>query len=123
RFCTASSKRALRVVPTGSLVLQDVNDPAIQARYGITPEAAQREMHLISAKGRMSAGAYAVRDLLRMSRWAWPLARFWRLPGFTWLANRLYSWVADHRYLFMGRTANDDAECAEGSCRVHLGKL
>src|SRR5438105_2878660 len=95
RFCRAGSKRALWIVPKGSVVLADVNDPVLQARYGVTPEAAKRAMHLVSPKGRVTAGAYAVRELLRMSRWAWPLAYLWRIPGFEWLANRAYSWVAD----------------------------
>src|SRR5213592_4157029 len=98
RFCRAGSKRALWIVPRGSVVLADVNDPELQARYGVTPEAAKRAMHLVSPKGRISAGAWAVRDLLRMSRWAWPAADLWHIPGFPWVANHLYAWVADHRY-------------------------
>src|SRR4051812_6276283 len=77
RFCTAGSKRALWVVPRGSVELRDVNDPALQAQYGVTPEAAKKAMHLVGPRGRISVGAYAVRDLLRMSRWAWPLALLW----------------------------------------------
>ena len=70
----------------------------------------------------MSAGAYAVRDLLRMSGWAWPLARLWRIPGFSWLANHLYAWVADHRYLFMGKEPEGEDGCAEGECALYLGR-
>ncbi len=122
RFCTAGSKRALRLVPYGSVVLRDVNDPALQARYGVTPEAAMRAMHLVRPGGRVSAGAYAVRDLLRLSRWAWPLANFWRIPGFSLLAGRLYAWLAAHRYLFMGKNAPGEDTCADGACELYLGK-
>ena len=120
-FCTASSKQAVRFVPPGTLDLLDVNDPTVQAQYDISPAAAQREMHLIRPNGRISAGAWAIRDLLRLSRWAWPLARFWRIPGFPWLADRVYAWVAQHRYLFMGRAA-PSAECENEACKVYAGR-
>ena len=122
RFCTASSKRALWVVPEGRLTLADVNDPALQARYRVTPEAAKRAMHLVSPSGRVSVGAYAVRELFRMSRWAWPLVNLWRIPGFANLANYLYAWVSDHRYLFMGKTIRAEDTCEDGACSIYLGR-
>lgn len=118
-FCTASSKQALRFVPRGTLDLLDVNNPSVQARYGVTPEAAQREMHLVRPNGQVSKGARAVRDLLRLSRWAWPLANFWRIPGFSWLADRVYAWVAEHRYLFMGKVSPAES-CDNDGCRLYL---
>ena len=118
-FCTASSKQALRLVPPGTLELLDVNDASVQARYGVTPEAAQREMHLVSSNGRVSKGALAARDILRLSRWAWPLANFWRIPGFSWAADRVYAWVAEHRYLFMGRVSPAES-CDNDGCRLYL---
>ena len=121
RFCTAGSKRALWIAPPGSVELRDVNDPAMQSRYGITPEEAKREMHLVSPRGRITVGAHAVRELLRISRWAWPLANFWRVPGFAWLADRLYAWIADHRYLFMGKNPPGDDACGD-ACAIYLGK-
>ena len=126
RFCTAGSRRALQLTPKGALLLRDVNDPALQARYGVTPEAARRAMHLVSPCGRVSIGAYAVRDLLRMSRWRIlrPLALLWRVPGFAWVADHVYAWVADHRYLFMGRVGKGGRGegCDGEACRVYLGK-
>ena len=118
-FCTASSKQALRLVPEGTLELLDVNDPAVQMRYGVTPEAAQRAMHLVRPGGRVSKGAHAARDILRLSRWAWPLANLWRIPGFSWLADRVYAWVAEHRYLFMGKVSPAES-CDNDGCRLYL---
>jgi predicted DCC family thiol-disulfide oxidoreductase YuxK len=97
-----------------------VNDPRIQARYGVTPQAAAQAMHLVLPGGRVVAGAAAVRVLLRRSRWAFPLAWAWYLPGVPWLADRAYRWVAAHRYLFLGRTA--PADCTGDSCAIHLGR-
>lgn len=118
-FCTVSSKQALRLVPPGMLELLDVNDASVQARYGVTPGAAQREMHLVRSNGHISRGARAARDILRLSRWAWPLANFWRIPVFSWLADRVYAWVAGRRYLFMGKIS-PAAECENGACRLYL---
>lgn len=122
RFCRAGVKRTMWVVPRGSVELRDVNDPVLQAKYGVTPEGAKRAMHLISLSGRMTVGAYAMRDLLRMSRWAWPLAYLWVIPGFPWIASRLYSWIADHRYLFMGKDPPGEDSCEDGVCQLYLGK-
>ena len=120
RFCTASARQAAWLRPRGGLRLADVNDSRIQARYRITPAAAARALHLVTPDGRVHVGAGAVHRLLRRSRWAWPLAAAWALPGFPGLADRGYAWVADHRYLFLGRTA--PAACADGACAIHLGR-
>jgi predicted DCC family thiol-disulfide oxidoreductase YuxK len=121
RFCTQSARSALWLRPRGGLRLADVNEPHIQARYRITPQAAARAMHIVTPGGRVYAGAAAVRVLLRRSRWAWPFAAAWWLPGFPWLADHVYAWVADHRYLFLGRIGAAP-ECADGSCAIHLGR-
>lgn len=121
RFCDASSRAALRIVPQGAVVRQDINDPKIQQRYNISTEAAQREMHVVDQAGTVTHGAAAVRELILLSSWLWPLAFLWRIPGFGWLAQKIYLWVADHRYLFMGRVAKQEPECENGACAVHLG--
>src|SRR5438045_9423710 len=63
RFCTATARRAKWLVPGDALRLADVNDPRRQARYGVTPAAAQAAMHLVRRGGRISNGAEAVRAL------------------------------------------------------------
>lgn len=121
RFCDASSQLALRLVPNGVVVRQDINADEVQKRYQISAEAAQREMHVVDPAGIVTHGAAAVRELLLLSRWLWPFALFWQLPCFSWLAQKIYLWVADHRYLFMGRSAKQEPECENGACAVHLG--
>ena len=79
-------------------------------------------MHLVTPRGRVSVGADAARDILRMSRWAWPLANLWRVPGFPWIADHVYAWVADHRYLFMGKEPEGPDRCDDGACAVYLGR-
>ena len=117
RFCTASVRWAHWLVPGGAVRLADVNDPRLQVRYGITPAAAQAAMHLVRPGDRVSRGATALRDLLRLSSWAFPLAWAWAIPGVAGLADRAYAWVAAHRYLFLGRSA--PAACESGACAIH----
>jgi predicted DCC family thiol-disulfide oxidoreductase YuxK len=48
--------------------------------------------------GRWSSGAEAVfRALSYAPGRGWPLALYRRLPGFAWLAEHSYRWVAGHR--------------------------
>src|SRR6476660_852454 len=77
RFCTASGKRTVAFMPRGSVVLRDINDPAAQTRYGVTPEAAARDMHLVTRRGTLLVGADAVRGLLHLTRWGRPLSYLW----------------------------------------------
>jgi len=119
RFCTASSKQALKFAPKGTIELQNVNNPTLQAEYQITPEAASREMHLITPNGDIYKGAAAARHILILSRWLWPLALLWYFPGFGRGAQKAYMWVSNHRYLFMGKT---EKQCDDGACNLYLGK-
>ncbi|MEI6043060.1 MAG: DUF393 domain-containing protein [Chloroflexota bacterium] len=120
RMCQAGSRQALQLVPPGLLKVQDINNPELQARYKITPEAAQRQMHLVTRAGKVIRGAEAVRYILYLSGWLKPLAYLWNVPGFDLVAQSSYLWVADHRYLFMGK---NEPACEDGACAVHLGKV
>jgi predicted DCC family thiol-disulfide oxidoreductase YuxK len=121
RFCEASSRTALKFVPKGAMERLDINDPLLQAKYDITPQQAQREMHVV-AGGKVTHGAGAVRQIFIMSPVLWLFAFLWYIPGFSWLSQKLYMWVADHRYLFMGVNTPPEAACDGDSCSLHLGK-
>jgi predicted DCC family thiol-disulfide oxidoreductase YuxK len=121
RFCEASSRAALKFAPKGAMERQDVNDPILQAKYHITPEQAQRAMHVVAC-GSVTYGAGAVRQILIMSPFLWFFALLWYIPGFSWLSQQMYEWVADHRYLFMGVIPQPEAACDGDSCSIHLGK-
>jgi predicted DCC family thiol-disulfide oxidoreductase YuxK len=125
RFCEASSRQALRFVPKSAARREDINDPALQARYNVSPQAAQREMHLVATTGKVTHGAEAVRQLFKLSSWLWPLTLLWHVPGFGWLAQKIYLWIADHRYLFMGKVQRKEIAngtgCDGESCSLHLG--
>lgn len=128
RFCDLGSTTVLNLLPNGTIQRADVNDPLIQQKYGISREAAQREMYLITRKGEVTHGIWAVKELLGVSRWAWPLGWLWHIPGFTYVGQKVYLWIADHRYLIMGRVYKDEASkkeseaCTDGACAIHLGR-
>ena len=128
RFCDLGSKTVLKLLPIGAIERADVNDSLIQKKYGISREAAQREMYLVNRRGEVTHGIWAVGELVRLSRWAWPLGWLWHIPGFTYIGQKIYLWIADHRYMIMGRV-NKDAEpmnevdaCKDGTCSIHLGQ-
>ncbi|MEQ8860932.1 MAG: lipase maturation factor family protein [Pseudomonadales bacterium] len=59
-------------------------------------EAFQASIQLIDYSGRTSGAAAAFRVLELGGRRAW-MRLYRRLPGFAWLCERLYAWVARHR--------------------------
>jgi predicted DCC family thiol-disulfide oxidoreductase YuxK len=61
------------------------------------------EMWVLPAGGRPLSGVGACIELLRHVWWLWPLALAMRLPGLNALAQRVYRWIAVHRYCFAGR--------------------
>ncbi len=66
----------------------------------ISPEQAQREVHVVDAAGKTYRGVDAVFRILDEQRgWRW-LARVGRLPGFHFLAAATYAFVARNRYRF-----------------------
>ena len=72
-------------------------DGAAVARFGIALPALAAAMHLILPGNRVSAGADAIPELLRLlpgKRW---LAPFFRVPGVLPLARRVYAWIAIRR--------------------------
>jgi len=120
-FCDLGSRKVIDHVRPGTVDRADVNDPVIQDRYGISREAAQREMYLVNAAGEVSHGIWAVGELLTLTRWGWLIHWLWRVPGFTFIGQKVYLWIASHRYLIMGRSTKQ-SDCEDGACSIHLGK-
>lgn len=83
-------EQVLRFVP--------FQDGAAVARFGIELPALAAAMHLILPDGRVSAGADAAPELLRLlpgKRWLAPL---FGVPGVLPLARRAYAWIAARRH-------------------------
>ncbi|HRI12377.1 MAG TPA: DUF393 domain-containing protein [Verrucomicrobiota bacterium] len=64
----------------------------------VTPAELRREMKLRRHDGIVVGGAAAWRELGKSVWWLWPLVTAAGWPGFRWLADVTYRWVAEHRY-------------------------
>ncbi len=60
-------------------------------------------MRWVGPDGSISAGVEAFRRMLPFLPMGRPLALFFSLPGFQWLARKIYGHVAGNRYRWFGR--------------------
>lgn len=74
------------------------------AALGLTAPMCQEQLQWVD-DGRISSGHEAVARLLLANGVFWrPLGRLLLLPPFSWLAARVYAWIADHRHQLPGGT-------------------
>jgi predicted DCC family thiol-disulfide oxidoreductase YuxK len=84
------------------------HSPQIMAGLGLTAEDGMWQVWYVDGNGRLSGGAEAVNEVMRLVWWARPFTILYRLPGIRQLQDWLYRWVADNRHRMPGGTA----ECA-----------
>lgn len=82
------------------------------AELGLTADRCRVAVQWVGVDGRVASGHRAIAAALRAGHPVWrPLGALLVAPGFSWLAGRLYSWVAAHRDALPGGTPacrNDD---------------
>lgn len=78
---------------------------------GLTVERLRAQMHLVEPDGRIYAGAAAVARIAGMIPLIGALAHLYNLPLIRRVADRLYAWVARHRYRLSGRRAACTGSC------------
>jgi predicted DCC family thiol-disulfide oxidoreductase YuxK len=114
RVCTGQAELVARYNDAGLLEILDMNSAAARARFPqVSPEAAQRELHLVAPDGTLHRGAEAVRETLLRLPSLRGLGELLRLPGAMTLARPVYAWVARNRYLLGGRAD----PCEDGTCK------
>jgi predicted DCC family thiol-disulfide oxidoreductase YuxK len=79
-------------------------------RFGVSRQAAEEAMQLVSPAGEVRSGAAAARRVLELLPKFKPLAWLFYLPGAMFVAERLYRWVARRRHRF----GCDSAVCRRG---------
>lgn len=67
-----------------------------------SPEAAE-EAILIRPDGRRYGGYFAFKQMAISMPLLWPLLPLFFVPGSSFFGTRIYSWIAHHRYVFMGK--------------------
>ena len=81
----------------------------------LEPKKLLEQMHVVTPdRKRAPAGFRAFRWMAWRLPLTIPIAPLLYLPGARWLGNKLYLWVAKHRY--------DLVPCDDGGCRVNLKK-
>ncbi|MBY0456694.1 MAG: DUF393 domain-containing protein [Gemmataceae bacterium] len=113
-LCQRAIRSVRRLDWLGRLHFQDCRDRAHWPPSAVTLDMKRllEEMHLVTPDRRHAPAGF------RAFRWmAWrlplllPLAPLLYLPGVPWLGNKIYLWIAKHRY--------DLVPCDE-NCRVDL---
>ncbi|RRR65667.1 MAG: DUF393 domain-containing protein [Candidatus Viridilinea halotolerans] len=113
RICTSQVQTVATYNEAGLLEILDMNDAQAQVRFPqVTPEMAQRELHLVAPDGQLYQGADAVRETLLRLPTLRGLGHLMSLPGVMLFARPIYAWVAANRYLLGGRVA----DCDDGTC-------
>jgi predicted DCC family thiol-disulfide oxidoreductase YuxK len=80
----------------------------------LTREKCVRSMHVVSRRGKVTAGFDGARSLAGRLPLFWPLAIFGYLPGVAWLGRRVYNWIAASR--------SRDIPCTDLVCGIHSRK-
>jgi predicted DCC family thiol-disulfide oxidoreductase YuxK len=104
-FCTTCARfLERRVVSGGSTSVapwQGLDLPEL----GLTPEQCRAAVQWVGEQGQVASGHAAIASILRAGYPVWrPAGVLLMAPGFSWLAGRVYSWVAAHRYAMPGGT-------------------
>jgi len=77
--------------------------PGVAGRLGLSESALMEEMKLQLADGRVFGGIDSWIVLFRSVWWLWPFGVLLSLPGFYWLGQGTYRWLARNRYCFSGQ--------------------
>ena len=114
-LCRASVARARRFDGDQRIEFLDLHDSQVAARFPqVNRDEAMRLMQAVDSNGQVFAGVDAwARIGGLLPGWnllAWILL----VPGFHWLAAKIYLWIARNRYRW------NRAACADGTCALHI---
>lgn len=92
---------------------------AVNSRYpDLDYETAMGQMHLVTPDGDLIGGFPAVRRMLRELPLGYPLWLLLKLPGMDTVGDKVYKWIARHRYR-VNRLFGMPV-CEDGSCKIHI---
>jgi predicted DCC family thiol-disulfide oxidoreductase YuxK len=114
RFCTKWRDRMMRRDPRGAIEWLSVHDPTVVIRFpGIDREDALRQMWVYAPDGSVHKGAEGWRVLFRVLEGLTWVAALYRIPGVSFVMDRVYRRIAARRYRL---------SCGGAACRAQAGK-
>jgi predicted DCC family thiol-disulfide oxidoreductase YuxK len=104
-FCTTSARFATRWVDRRHRYDVQPWQQVDLERFGLTEADCIEAAQFVRRDGTVVAAHLAIAEGLKHGAPLWrPLGHVVTLPGISWLAGRVYTWVADHRYALPGGT-------------------
>lgn len=104
-FCTTSARFATRWVDRRHRYDVQPWQQVDLERFGLTEADCIEAAQFVRRDGSVVAAHLAIAEGLKHGAPLWrPLGHVVTLPGISWLAGRVYTWVADHRYALPGGT-------------------
>jgi predicted DCC family thiol-disulfide oxidoreductase YuxK len=89
---------------TGGLEIVPFQQPGTAERLGISPSRMTESGWWLDSSGQVYGGAEAVNAALSAALGTRLPLVLYRVPGIRFLQERVYRWVANHRYRFPGTT-------------------
>lgn len=114
-MCTRARNRLLRWNRTGHLHTEPLQRPGTAELLGVDPEQLMNSAWWREPSGEVFSGAKAVNAAISTALGTTLPLRVYALPGVGPVQERIYRWVATHRYRFRGVTPlceSAPAECA-----------
>lgn len=107
------SKAALQFIQIQQLEAAGDTEALLPRSPQLDFAALYEKMHVIDERGKLYAGADGVVRILRtVNGFGW-LSAFYRIPGMSRIADRMYRFVANRRYEWFGST---EQSCSINGC-------
>ncbi len=101
-MCVGVSGWLSRIDGKSQFKLVPYQNAEILAQYPqLSAEACEKELHLVTAQGKVLSGADAVLEIWKKAgHWSSFFAKLFLLAPFIWLARPIYSFIARNRRFF-----------------------
>ena len=104
-FCTTAARWLHRWVVRGGSPRVAPWQHLDLDELGLTEDQCRASVQWVGGDGEVASGHAAIAAALRGGHLVWrPIGALLVAPGFSWLAGRVYAWVAAHRYALPGGT-------------------
>ena len=109
-FCATcarfAERRVVRVGSTGGVTSVAPWQELDLDKLGLTADQCMMAVQWVGENGQLAQGHAAIAATMRAGRPLWrPVGALLVAPGFSWLAAKVYGWIAAHRYQMPGGTA------------------